>query len=40
MTTVYGKDGKSFKVPHKVDVKGWLEAGYSLEDPKAKVTKK
>ena len=31
MTLVYDKDGNSFKVPHKVDVKGWLEAGYTLE---------
>ena len=36
MTTVYNKDGKAFKIPHKIDVKGWLQDGYTLEAPEQK----
>jgi len=34
MTIVYDKDCKEYKVPHKVDVQGWVDAGYfkSKED--------
>jgi len=39
MTIVYDKDGKEYKVPHKVDVQGWLDAGYTLENPKEKTKK-
>lgn len=31
MTIVYDKDGKSYKVPYKIDVKEWLKDGYTLE---------
>jgi len=31
MTIVYDKDGKEYKVPHQIDVQGWLDAGYTLE---------
>jgi len=31
---VYDKDGKEFKVAHRIDVKEWLEAGYLEENPK------
>ena len=40
MTIVYNKDGVEFKVPHKVDVQGWIDAGYFLVNPKEKATKK
>lgn len=36
MTKIYSKGGKEVVVPHKIDVQGWLDAGYSKEDPKAK----
>jgi hypothetical protein len=39
-TKVYDKDGKVFIVVHKIDVKGWLDTGYSLDDPKAKKASK
>jgi hypothetical protein len=34
MTKVYDKNGKEFTVDHKIDVKGWLDAGYTIENPK------
>jgi hypothetical protein len=40
MTLVYDKDGKEFKVNHSIDLADWLEAGYTLENPKAKAPKK
>lgn len=40
MTIVYDKDGNAFKIPYKVDVKGWLDAGYTLDNPKEKASKK
>lgn len=40
MTSVYDKDGKEYKIPYAIDVAGWLAAGYTLENPKEKVTKK
>lgn len=39
MTIVYDKKGNAFEVPHQVDVKGWLDAGYTLEKPKTKKDK-
>jgi len=36
MTIVYDKDGKEYKVPHKIDVAEWLAAGYTLEAPEKK----
>jgi hypothetical protein len=32
--TVYDKDGKAFIVKHQIDVKEWLNNGYTLENPK------
>ena len=34
MTKVYDKQGKEFNVVHKVDVNGWLKAGFTLDNPK------
>lgn len=35
--TLYDKDGKEYKVPHKVDQREWLATGdYFKENPKAK----
>jgi len=31
---LYDKNGKEYEIPHAVDVRDWLEDGYSLEDPK------
>ena len=39
MTLVYAKDGNEFKVPHLIDVADWLEAGYTLDNPKEKKAK-
>ena len=38
MTIVYNKKGEEFKVPHKIDVKDWLNNGYSLEKTETKKT--
>jgi len=39
-TIVYDKKGKEYKVPHKIDVKDWLAAGYTLEKPLTAAEKK
>lgn len=39
MVVVYDKQGNEFKVPHSIDVKDWLDAGYTLENPKEKKAK-
>ena len=36
MTILYDKKGNAFKVTHSVDVKEWVDAGYSEEKPKRK----
>lgn len=36
MAKVYDKEGTAFNVVHSIDVQGWIDAGYTLEDPKAK----
>lgn len=36
MTIVYDKKGNEYKVPHKIDLKEWLDNGYFLVNPKAK----
>lgn len=33
MAIVYNKKGEGFNVPHAIDVKDWIQAGYSLEKP-------
>lgn len=38
MTVVYDKDGVAYNVPHLIDVKGWIDAGYTLDNPKEKKT--
>lgn len=35
-TIVYDKRGKAYKVIYPVDLKEWLEAGYTLKPPKKK----
>jgi len=36
MTLLYDKDGKEYKIPHRIDVKGWMATGdYTLEAPDA-----
>lgn len=39
MTVVYDAKGNEYKVTHQIDVKGWLDAGYTLEAPKVKGAK-
>ena len=39
MIVVYNEKGEEFKVPHQIDVKDWLNNGYSLEKPETKKTK-
>lgn len=39
MTKVYDKKGNEYNVPHAVDVKEWLDGGYTLEAPKTKSVK-
>ena len=34
MATVYDKDGKAYEVKHSVDLTEWIEAGYTLANPK------
>jgi|FLOH01.1.fsa_nt_gi hypothetical protein len=34
MATVYDKSGKEYNVPHAVDVREWVNAGYLEEKPK------
>jgi hypothetical protein len=34
MIIVYDKKGNEYKVPHKIDLKDWLDNGYFLEKPK------
>lgn len=36
MAILYDKDGKPVHVPYSVDVKGWVEDGYSPEKPQPK----
>lgn len=36
MAIVYNDKGEGFNVPHAIDVKDWIKAGYSLEKPKEK----
>lgn len=40
MTIVYDKDGKEYKVPHKIDVQEWLNNGYTLEKQEDKKSRK
>ena len=39
MVVVYNEKGEEFNVSYIIDVKDWLENGYSLEKPEAKKTK-
>ena len=39
MVVVNNKKGEEFEVPYQIDVKDWLNNGYSLEKPEAKKTK-
>jgi len=39
-TIVYDKKGKEYKVNHRIDVKDWLTAGYTLEKPLIAAEKK
>ena len=34
MVEVYDKNGKAYSVKYAVDIKDWLDAGYTLEEPK------
>ena len=36
MAKVYDKSGKEYDVPHAVDLKGWIDAGYTTEPKGAK----
>lgn len=36
MAIVYDKKGDSHDVPHAIDLKDWLDNGYSLEKPSKK----
>lgn len=39
MIVVCNEKGEEFKVPHQIDVKDWLNNGYSLKKPETKKTK-
>lgn len=39
MTIVYNDKGEGFKVPHQIDVKDWLNNGYTLEKHEIKKSK-
>ena len=34
MAKVYDKNGKAYNVTYAVDVKEWLDSGYTLDEPK------
>lgn len=36
MTIVYDAKGNEYKVNYEIDVKEWLVAGYTLDNPKQK----
>ena len=33
MTKLYAKGGKEIVVPHAIDVQGWIDIGYTRENP-------
>ena len=34
MATLYDSKGKEYEVPHEIDVKEWLDNGFTKEKPK------